>query len=74
MCIRGFFENDPDKIAENRRKHGLDFEEAQALGADSALVEIPARVVDQPRCALIAKIDQEHWSAVNTRRRECDSL
>ena len=39
-------------------KRGLDFEEAQALWADSALVEIPARVSDEPRWALIGKIDQ----------------
>jgi len=26
------FEYDPDKSAENKRKHGIDFEEAQALG------------------------------------------
>jgi len=62
------FEYDPDKSAENKRKHGLDFEEAQALWADSALVEIPARVTDEPRWVLIGKIDQKHWSAVVTRR------
>jgi uncharacterized protein len=62
------FEYDPDKSAENKRKHGLDFEEAQALWADSALVEIPARVTDEPRWVLIGKIEQKHWSAVVTRR------
>jgi uncharacterized DUF497 family protein len=62
------FEYDPDKSTENKRKHGLDFEEAQALWADSALVEIPARVTDEPRWVLIGKIDQKHWSAVVTRR------
>ena len=40
------FEYDPDKSAENKRKHGIDFEEAQALWADSALLEIPARTSD----------------------------
>jgi uncharacterized DUF497 family protein len=62
------FEFDPAKSAENKRKHGLDFEEAQALWADSALVEIPARVADEPRWVLIGRIDQKHWSAVITRR------
>ncbi|HEY3657824.1 MAG TPA: BrnT family toxin [Steroidobacteraceae bacterium] len=62
------FEYDPDKSTENKRKHGLDFEEAQALWADSALVEIPARVTDEPRWVLIGKFDQKHWSAVVTRR------
>jgi uncharacterized protein len=62
------FEYDPDMSIENKRKHGLDFEEAPALWADSALVEIPARVTDEPRWVLIGKIDQKHWSAVVTRR------
>ena len=38
------FEYDSEKSAENKRKHGVDFEEAQALWSDSALLEIPARV------------------------------
>jgi uncharacterized protein len=62
------FEFDAAKSAENKRKHGLDFEEAQALWADSALIEIPARVVDEPRWVLIGRIDQKHWSAIITRR------
>ncbi len=64
------FEYDPDKSAENKRKHGIDFEEAQALWADPALVEIPARTSDEPRWLLIGKIDERHWSAVITRRDE----
>ncbi|MGD0270615.1 MAG: BrnT family toxin [Candidatus Sulfotelmatobacter sp.] len=62
------FEYDPGKSADNKRKHGIDFEEAQALWADSALVEIPARTSDEPRWLLIGKIDEKHWSAVVTRR------
>jgi hypothetical protein len=64
------FEYDPGKSADNKRKHGIDFEEAQALWADSALVEIPARTSDEPRWLLIGKIDEKHWSAVITRREE----
>jgi uncharacterized protein len=64
------FEYDPDKSAENKRKHGIDFEEAQALWADPALVEIPARTSEEPRWLLIGKIDEKHWSAVVTRREE----
>jgi uncharacterized DUF497 family protein len=62
------FEYDPDKSAENKRKHGIEFEEAQALWADPALVEIPARTSEEPRWLLIGKIDEKHWSAVVTRR------
>lgn len=64
------FEYDPVKSAENRRKHGIDFETALALWSDDALVEIPARVVDEPRWLVIGKIADKHWSAVITRRDE----
>jgi uncharacterized protein len=62
------FEYDPDKSTENQRKHGIDFEEAQKLWADSRLVEIPARTTDELRWLLIGKIDEKHWSAIFTRR------
>ena len=62
------FEYDADKSSENKRKHGIDFDEAQALWADFALLEIPARTSDEPRWMLIGKIGQKHWSAVVTRR------
>jgi uncharacterized DUF497 family protein len=62
------FEFDPDKSEENKRKHGIDFEEAQALWADPSLVEIPSRTSDEPRWLLIGKIGEKHWSAVVTRR------
>ena len=64
------FEYGPDKSDENRRKHGIDFEEAQELWKDLALVELPARAADEPRWLLIGKIDRKHWSAVFTRRGE----
>jgi len=64
------FEYDPDKSAENKRKQGINFEEAQALWADPALVEIPARTSDEARWLLIGKIEPKHWSAVITRRGE----
>lgn len=62
------FEYDPAKSAENKRKHGIDFEAAQWLLADAGLVEIAARTTDEPRWLLIGKIDEKHWSAVITRR------
>lgn len=64
------FEYDPDKSAENKRKHGVDFDEAQRLWADAYLVEVPARTTDEPRWLLIGKIDEKHWSAIITRRGE----
>ena len=62
------FEYDPEKSAENKRKHGVDFEEAQALWSDPALLEIPARLSDEPRWVIIGKMLDRHWSAVITRR------
>ena len=62
------FEYDPKKSAENKRKHGIDFEEAQALWNDAALIEVPAKVTDEPRWVVIGKIADKHWSAVMTRR------
>ena len=64
------FEYDPIKSARNKRKHGIDFEEARALWGDDSLIEIPAKVVDEPRWLVIGRIDGKHWSAVITRRAE----
>lgn len=69
------FEYDPAKSDENKRKHGIDFEEAQALWDDPALLEIPARVSDEPRWLVIGrinlgKIGEKLWSAFITRRGE----
>ena len=35
---------------------------------DSALLEIPARVSDEPRWVVIGNMNEQHWSAVITRR------
>ena len=64
------FEFDPAKSAENKRKHGIDFETAVALWSDDAVVEIPARVVDEPRWLVVGKLKDKHWSAVIARRGE----
>ena len=62
------FEYDPEKSAENKRKHGVNFEEAQTLWSDPVLLEIPARVSDELRWVVIGKMNEKHWSAVITRR------
>jgi uncharacterized protein len=64
------FEYDPNKSAENKRKHGIDFEDAQRLWADPGVMEIPARTSDEPRWLLIGEIDEKHWSAIITKRGE----
>ena len=60
------FEYDPGKSETNKVKHGLDFEEAQALWADPRLLEAPARTEDEPRFVSVGKIDGRHWAAVWT--------
>lgn len=62
------FEFDPKKSVSNRRKHGIDFVEAQALWADPDVVEIPARTTDESRLLVIGRIEGKHWSAVITPR------
>ncbi|MGH8256002.1 MAG: BrnT family toxin [Steroidobacteraceae bacterium] len=64
------FEFDPDKSASNKQKHGIDFDEAKTLWNDPDLIEIPARVVDEPRWVVIGLMNGRHWSAVITRRGE----
>jgi hypothetical protein len=63
------FEFDPQKSASNKAKHGIDFDEAQALWADPDLLEIPARTIDEPRFLILGKIDGKYWSGVITYRR-----
>ena len=64
------FEYDSKKSQSNKKKHGIDFFEAQVLWDDSDLIEIPARTSDEPRFLVIGKISAEYWSAVITYRRE----
>jgi uncharacterized DUF497 family protein len=64
------FEYDPAKSIENKRKHGIDFEDAQRLWADPEVVDIPARTTDELCWLLIGKIDARQWSAIITKRGE----
>ena len=62
------FEFDPVKSAANLEKHGIAFDAAEALWADPALLEIPARTNGEPRFLVIGRIAGKHWSAVITYR------
>jgi uncharacterized DUF497 family protein len=62
------FEFDPQKSQANKKRHGIDFYEAQALRDDPDLIEIPVRTSDEPRFLIIAKSSGKHWSAVITYR------
>ena len=56
----------PRKSAANKKKHGIDFTEAQALWEDPDLLEIPAKKTDEPRYLIIGIIAKKHWSGIIT--------
>jgi len=62
------FDYDPQKSHDNKLKHGLDFDEAQALWQDERGLIIPARFRDEERLAIIARLDETLWTAIFTRR------
>jgi len=60
---------DPAKSAQNKGKHGLDFQEAQSLWADSNLLVSPAKKSGaELRLLNIGVIDGKHWTAITTMR------
>lgn len=64
------FEFDRRKSQTNKKKHGIDFVEAQALWKDPDSIEIPAVTIDEPRFIVIGKISDTHWSTIITYRGE----
>lgn len=62
------FEFDPTKSDGNKKKHGIDFDEAQLLWNDPDLIEIPVKTSDEPRFLAIGKISGKHWSGIITYR------
>ncbi|MBU1122446.1 MAG: BrnT family toxin [Candidatus Omnitrophota bacterium] len=64
------FEFDPRKSKTNKKKHGIDFVEAQALWEDPNLIEIPTNITDEPRFLIIGYISDKYWSGIITYRKE----
>ena len=64
------YEYDPEKSRLNKAKHGIDFEEAQALWADDYALRIPARSDIERRYTVTGRIDGVLWSAFITYRGE----
>ena len=62
------FDFDSQKSALNKRKHGIDFREAQALWNDPRRLEVPARTENEPRFLMIGTIEAMHWAVVITYR------
>jgi hypothetical protein len=64
------FEYDPKKSISNKQKHGIDFEESQALWIDFNRLEVQTRSDDEPRYALIAMLNEKLWTAFYTIRND----
>ncbi len=64
------FAFDSAKSNSNKKKHGIDFYEAQALWNDSDFIEIPLKTIDESRFLVIGRILEKHWSAIITYRSE----
>jgi uncharacterized protein len=62
------FEFDDHKSQPNRKKHGIDFMDAQELWNDAYLLEIQTKSEDGPRFLVIGLIGKRHWSAIITYR------
>ncbi|MCD4692850.1 MAG: BrnT family toxin [Calditrichales bacterium] len=68
------FEYDPTKSDSNKKKHGINFNEAQMLWEDPDRIVIPAKNLNELRFLLIGKIGEKYWSAIYTLRNECIRL
>lgn len=64
------FEFDINKSNRNKKKHKIDFNEAQALWDDPDLIEIPIKTTDEPRYLVVGNISGKHWSGIITYRTE----
>ncbi len=64
------FEFDINKSNRNKKKHKIDFNEAQALWDDPDLIEIPIKTSDEPRYLVVGNISGKHWSGIITYRKE----
>jgi uncharacterized protein len=59
-----------EEIGRKQAKHGIGFDEAQAIWSDPDRLEIPARSIDEPRRMVIGRIGEKTWSAFITYRNE----
>jgi uncharacterized DUF497 family protein len=64
------FEFNSHKSEENKKRHGMDFVEAQMLWDDPDRIEVPARTIDEPRFIVIGKIADKCFSGIITYRGE----
>ncbi|MFO0987087.1 MAG: BrnT family toxin [Alphaproteobacteria bacterium] len=62
------FEYDSAKSAAKKAKHGIGFEEAQALWDDPSYVTSPVTTRAEPRFLVVGRIGEKLWTAVATDR------
>ena len=62
------FEFDLKKSDTNKKKHEIDFYEAQVLWSDPDLIEVSLKTDDEPRYLVVGKISGKYWSGIITYR------
>lgn len=62
------FEYDQTKSLSNKRKHGVDFEEAQELWKGTYIVVPLGNGHGEKRQAVFGAIGEKHWTAIVTER------
>jgi uncharacterized protein len=61
---------DADKSDLNKVKHGIDFDEAQALWLDPQRLEIPAKDTNEPQYMVIGHINGKYRPVIITYRKQ----
>jgi len=64
------FQFDKWKSQINKKKHGIDFIEIQALWYDPGRIEIPVKTIDENRFLTVGKMSDRCWSVIITYRNE----
>ena len=64
------FEFDANKSKANKRKHGIDFDEAQAMWGDPNRIVFIARFHNEERNGIVARLGGRLWCAIYTHRGE----
>ena len=62
------FEFDNEKSQTNMWKHGIDFDEAQAMWSDPNRVVFVARFQNEERNGIVARLGDRLWCAIYTHR------
>jgi hypothetical protein len=62
------FEFDPEKSESNKKKHGIDFVEAQEIWKDQDRIVYPSTSLSEPRTLVLGMARGLLWAAVVTDR------